>query len=133
MISVSANRTLHHLTHSTVWFEDDILIIVPRQSELLEKVRFSQIEGEMSSLRKIVGNKKVNILAESRKSPLVNAQQEKYVAEKFAEITNKMAIVTSSPIEFCLMKVLFRIKKAPYTSNVFMNENRARLWLQNQQ
>jgi len=129
LITVPQNLTIHHLTHSIVWFDKEgFLFIVPNQKQG-DSAGEKQIRAELNALQNLVGKKKVGIIAEDRRSPIKKSKQRAAVATDFAQFTSAMAIITKSSVKKNISNIFLRFISSAYPVRLFTSQEEAKVWL----
>ena len=126
--------TVHYLPHSVVWMDRGILRNAKRDKEKSNDIlTFNQVKAELFSLRRIIGEKKVCVLAQDRTPLALDAQQKQLVTTEFNDITVAMAILTTSAFKARILNGLFTVmKRQGYPVRYFQEPDRAIQWLSNQ-
>ncbi len=110
-----------------MWFDEDgILCSVYRKDAVLTP---QALERSFQKIKEQSGGKKVCWLGEV--SDLAEASREvrDFAALKTPEFVIALALVTSSPLSMMLSNLYLTLKKPPYPSRLFTDEQKAREWL----
>ncbi len=119
-----------NLTNATAWFDNDgVLYSVAKQDEPGE-MSDEEIKEEMRRFREIIGNRKVCMIAEVRKTGKPpRKEQRELVAKEISSVTKAMAIIITSPLSRMLANIFFAFVPPDYPMKMFSNEAEAKKWI----
>jgi hypothetical protein len=129
-LPIPPNAKTVELSNSTIWFDEDgILNSRPKEGPPIVSTRM-QMEDDMEKFQAISKGKKVLMLLEAHPRADTPPQEDRqYIAEKLAQVTRAMAILTPSAVSMMVTNVFFLLKPPPYPMKMFMSVSEARKWL----
>jgi len=121
------NVTVYDWPTSVFWFDEDgILCSVSKKNspQTLEET-IKTIE----EFKKLIGDKKICMLAEASNSGESIKEVRDYVAMEFPKFIKAIAIISQSALGKMLANLFFNIKSQPYPIKMFNDEKEAKEWL----
>ncbi len=117
------------LTNSVIWLDNDILYSKPVVGKYTRSTR-EQMEEDMIKFRKVIGDKKVLMIAEAHPQTEQPRKEDRdFISEKLAEVTLAMAILTPNAVSKMIANLFFLFKPAPFPTKMFLNVSDAKQWL----
>lgn len=127
MIHPPRNAKVYDWPSSTFWFDEEG--IVYSISKKAEPPTLEQTRETLDEFKKIIGRKKVCILIDVTNSPGTTREVRNYAADEFPKFVKAIALVSDSALGKMFANIFFTIKKQPYPTKMFTDENEAREWL----
>lgn len=121
------NAKIFDLKTSTFWFDEDGIgcsISKKAPPQTLE----DSIKG-VEDFKKIIGNKKVCLLADVTNSAETTREVRDYAAIELPKLVKAVAMISNSALGRMLANMFFSIKEQPYPVKMFSNEAEAKKWL----
>ena len=117
---------------STMWFDEDgVLYSVPKPgSAALQPQTKEEALRQMDVFRKLIGDKKTCMIAETDKSsPPPKKEDRDWIARELNSVIKALAIISTSPLGKMLANLFFGLKPPPYPYKFFSNEIDAKEWI----
>jgi len=112
---------------SKLWFDEDgILCAVSKKASVQT---LEQARRNMEELKKLVGNKKVCMLADVSNSSESTKAVRDYAAMELPKLIKAIAMISRSALGKMLANLFFSVKAQPYPVRMFNNEDEAKEWL----
>lgn len=121
------NAKVYDWPSSTFWFDEDgILCSISKKTapQTMEEV-IKDVEG----FKKIIGDKKVCMLADVTNSSESTREVRNYAAIELPKIIKAIAMISNSALGKMLANLFLSIKSQPYPTKMFNDEAEARQWL----
>lgn len=121
------NAKVYDWPSSTFWFDEDgILCSISKKTapQTMEEV-IKEVEG----FKKIIGDKKVCMLADVTNNSESTREVRNYAAVELPKIIKAIAMVSKSALGKMLANLFLSIKSQPYPTKMFNDETEAREWL----
>jgi len=129
-MEIPKDAKTYDLTSSIMWFDKDgILFSIPKPGKPPE-LNKEEILKEMEKFKEIIGHKKVCMVSEANANSRPPTKEERdFIAEVINEVTQAMAIVSTSPVARMIANLFFGLKPPPYPAKMFSNEKEAVEWI----
>ena len=88
-----------------------------------------QTRETFDAFKKIIGRRKVCILIDVTNSSGTTREARNYAADEFPKFVKAIALVSDSALGKMFANIFFTLKKQPYPTKMFTNEQEAREWL----
>jgi len=112
---------------SVFWFDEDgILCSVSKKSS---PQTLEQAIKTIEEFKKLIGEKKICMLAEASNSGESTKEVRDYAAIEFPKFIKAIAIISKSALGKMLANLFFNIKSQPYPTKMFNDEKEAKEWL----
>ena len=112
---------------STYWFDESgILCSISKKTELLSLEESKQL---VEDFLKIIGNKKVCMLADVTNSSETTREVRDYAAKELPKFIKAIAMISKSALGRMLANLFLTIKEQPYPTKMFNDEAEAKEWL----
>ena len=121
------NAKVYDWKTSTFWFDEEgILCTISKKhapQSLEETIRI------IEEFRKLIGDKKVCMLADATNTSESTREVRNYAAIEFPKFIKAIAIISKSAMGKMLANLFFTIKAQPYPTKMFNDEKEAKEWL----
>lgn len=114
---------------STIWFDEDGILYSVSKQDVPPPRTLEESKVIIEEFKKILKGKKVCMLLQSRNSTPPSREMREYFGAEFPKFTKAIAMLAPSPLTKMVANLFFTIKKQPYPTKFFTDENEAREWL----
>lgn len=121
------NTKVYDWPSSTFWFDEEG--ILHSVSKKRETPTFEETKETVEEFKKIIGDKKVCMLIDVTHSTGTTRETRNLAAEEFPKFTKAIAMISNSALGKMFANIFFKLKKQPYPTKMFNDENEAREWL----
>lgn len=121
------NAKVYELKTSTMWLDEDG--IVCSISKKIPPQTLEESKKGVVDFKKIVGDKKVCLLADVTHSTETTREVRDYAAIELPKLVKAVALISKSALGRMLANLFFSIKEQPYPVKMFENEQDAKKWL----
>jgi hypothetical protein len=121
------NVKVYDWSSSTFWFDEDgILCSISKKTA---PQTMEQVIKEIDEFKRIIGDKKVCMLADVTNSSESTREVRNYAAIELPKIIKAIAMISNSALGKMLANLFLSIKSQPYPTKMFNDEAEARQWL----
>lgn len=121
------NANVFDLKTSIMWFDEDG--IVCSVSKKIPTQTLEDSKKGVADFKKIIGNKKVCLLADVTNSSETTREVRDYAAIELPKLVKAVAMISKSALGRMLANMFFSIKEQPYPVKMFSDEADAKKWL----
>jgi len=109
------------------WFDDDG-ILYAQSKEVKQRTLQMQIDS-YEIIKKMSGNKKVCLLADTTSGSTQDREIRDYVAKEMSNVFKAMAVISGSHVGRFIAKLFISLKQPPIPIRMFEKESEAKKWL----
>jgi hypothetical protein len=121
------NAKITEFPTSTCWFDEDgILYSISKKAPPQSMEETVKV---VEDFKKMLGGKKVCMLADVTYSAESTKEVRDYAAKIFPDFIKAIAMISKSALGKMLANLFFTLKEQPYPTKMFNDEEEARQWL----
>lgn len=126
-MDLPTDTKIYDLPTTTLWFDKDG--IVCSISKKIPPQTLEDSKKGVEDFKKIIGNKKVCLLADVTNSAETTREVRDYAAIELPKLVKAVAMISKSALGRMLANMFFSIKEQPYPVKMFSDEVEAKQWL----
>jgi hypothetical protein len=124
-MDIPTDKQIFHGEIADYWMEDGILISLSKNP----KRTVENISGNMKLVKEISGDKPIPLLIYLCNSPVPDKETRKFAAKALPEIYSAMAMVSKPGLSKFIINILFKLKPPPIPMKSFIDDKKAKEWL----
>ncbi len=128
MLKIPSNVTVQEWPASTSWIDEDG-IMYSISKKRVSPPSLEETKKSMDEFSKLLGGKKVCMLADVTHIAESTREIKDYIAQEFPKYVKALALVSNSALGKMLANLFFTIKTQSYPTKIFNNEEDAKAWL----
>lgn len=126
-MQVTTRNKIKEIELSTMWFDEDgVFCTVTKKDVMVTK---SGLEETFQYIRENSPNDKVCWLGDVSDASLSTKEAQDYAAQETPKLVKALALITNSQLSRLMANIFLTLKKPPYPTRMFTNEQNAREWL----
>jgi hypothetical protein len=124
-MNIPTDRQIYHGEIATYWFEDDILISLPKSlRRTIEKVA-----NNTALVQQATEGRKIPVLVYLKPYPIPDRATRKFAAEQIPNLYTAMAMVSKPGLANYVMNIMFAFSPPPVPMKHFTDDWAAKEWL----
>jgi len=124
-MDIPTDKQIFHGEIADYWMEDGILVSLSKNP----KRTIENISGNMKLVKEISGDKPIPLLIYLCNSPVPDKETRKFAAKALPEIYSAMAMVSKPGLSKFIINILFKLKPPPIPMKSFIDDKKAKEWL----
>ena len=124
-MDIPTDKQIFHGEIADYWMEDGILVSLSKNP----KRTVENISGNMKLVKEISGDKPIPLLIYLCNSPVPDKESRKFAAKALPEIYSAMAMVSKPGLSKFIINILFKLKPPPIPMKSFIDDKKAKEWL----
>jgi hypothetical protein len=124
-MDIPTDKQIFHGEIADYWMEDGILVSLSKNP----KRTVENISGNMKLVKEISGDKPIPLLIYLCNSPVPDKETRKFAAKALPEIYSAMAMVSKPGLSKFIINILFKLKPPPIPMKSFIDDKKAKEWL----
>jgi hypothetical protein len=118
-----------HESKGGIWWIDMDGILYSKSKKNAPKPTKEDSEEELKSLKRIVGDRKMCMIADISEIKSASREDRDLAAAELEKLVKAMAMVTTSPLSKMVVNLFFGLKPASYPVKIFNTEKEAKSWI----